>query len=147
MVGRPRLLNNPKIVPIIFEYEEYLALREIAFREGKSISEIIRELVKDYISSRGIQLVISPPKAGGEVTPQKLKLQLAYIEFKQTVKTCEMIYNQLAKNQKKDIYYYDRMERLRNAIKKAIALASRIPSPPEKYLQKLFKIMNSIEIK
>ena len=147
MVGRPRILNNPKVVPIVFEYEEYLALREIALKEGKSVSEIIRNLVRDYITTRGIQLVLSPPLGGGEVTPQKLKLQLAYMEFKQLVKTCEMIYAQLLKKRKKDIYYYDQIERLKNTIKKAISLASRIPSPPEKYMQKLFKIMNSIELK
>lgn len=51
---RPPKLNNPKIVPIIFEYEQYLLLKEVAYRMGKSISDIIRELVDEFLAKHGL---------------------------------------------------------------------------------------------
>jgi len=147
MVGRPRVLNNPKVVPIILEYDEYLILKEVAFREGKSVSEIIRELVRDYLASRGIKQVLEPPQAGGEINPKLLRKRLDYYEFKEAVKRCEMIYKRLKTLKKKDLIYHNTLESLKDSIRKAISISSRLPSPPEKYMKILIEIMNDVGIR
>ena len=47
---RPPLLKNTRIVPIVFEAELYEELKREAQRQGKSVSQLIREISALYLS-------------------------------------------------------------------------------------------------
>ena len=46
---RPQVLEDVKIVPIVFTKKLYLELTEVAKSRGMSVSALIREIVSDYL--------------------------------------------------------------------------------------------------
>lgn len=52
---RPRELENPRIVPVYLEYEQYLLLNEIALRKEISLSKLLREVIDEYLEKRGLK--------------------------------------------------------------------------------------------
>jgi len=48
---RPQVLEDVKIVPIVFEKKLYLELAEVARARGMSVSALIRQIVSSYLSS------------------------------------------------------------------------------------------------
>jgi predicted DNA-binding protein len=55
-VPRPRSLKSPKLTTFIVEREVYERLRAIARQQGKSTSQLVREIVADYLRSLGIEV-------------------------------------------------------------------------------------------
>jgi polyhydroxyalkanoate synthesis regulator phasin len=62
-VPRPPILEDAKVVPIVFEKKLYLELKKEASRRGISVSALIRELVLKHLSST------SSVQASGSPTP------------------------------------------------------------------------------
>ena len=143
---RPRKLNNPKAIIVYIEYEDYLALREIAFNEGKSFGDVIREAISEYLKQKLVMSVPQIPQSGGLVTPVQLRKRLQYFEFKELVKKCEALYERLKRMRKNEIYYTPTLDNLKATLRKAIDLASKLPSPPQTQLKKLLNIMNELGI-
>jgi len=52
-VGRPRIYRDSKITTIYLEKEEYYILRRLAYEKGKSLTSLIREILRDYLIREG----------------------------------------------------------------------------------------------
>ena len=60
---RPQVLEDVKIVPIVFEKKLYLQLAEVARARGMSVSALLRQIVSSYLSSISVsQQGEDPPK-------------------------------------------------------------------------------------
>jgi predicted DNA-binding protein len=53
---RPRSLKSPKFTSFIIERDVYERLRAIARQQGKSVSQLVREIVVGYLRSVGIEV-------------------------------------------------------------------------------------------
>jgi len=65
---RPQVLEDVKIVPIVFEKKLYLELAEAARARGMSVSALLREIVSDYLS-RSKQTGSKPSQPAEEDPP------------------------------------------------------------------------------
>ncbi|MCC5989882.1 MAG: ribbon-helix-helix domain-containing protein [Thermosphaera sp.] len=50
---RPKLLKEPKFTSFYLSVEIYEKLREVARAQGKSVSQLLREIVELYLHERG----------------------------------------------------------------------------------------------
>jgi predicted DNA-binding antitoxin AbrB/MazE fold protein len=101
-VPRPRKLREGKVVPLYLESETYEMLQTIARREGKSVSELVREVLESWLEGEakvkyGLQ-VVAPPvveKADTSKLPPLTKMKLKDVE--DTLKEVEPVIDRLAK--------------------------------------------------
>jgi len=52
-VGRPRIFKNAKEVTFRIEYEEYEVLKRLALSRGLTVSEYLRELIREHLREEG----------------------------------------------------------------------------------------------
>jgi len=50
---KPRILLQPKLTTIYLTLETYEKLRREAYAQGKSISQLIREIIEKYLREHG----------------------------------------------------------------------------------------------
>jgi vacuolar-type H+-ATPase subunit I/STV1 len=72
-------LNQGRVTSFNIEYEMYEALRRMAQSEGKSVSQLIREIILEFLARRGVEVKASaqapdPPQDPG--TDPVLKLDI-----------------------------------------------------------------------
>ena len=99
---RPRKLREGKVVPLYLESETYEMLQTIARREGKSVSELVREVLESWLEGEakvkyGLQ-VVAPPvveKADTSKLPPLTKMKLKDVE--DTLKEVEPVIDRLAR--------------------------------------------------
>jgi predicted DNA-binding protein len=53
---RPRCLKSPKPTSVVLERDVYERFRAVARQQGKSVSQLLRELIVDYLRSVGIEV-------------------------------------------------------------------------------------------
>jgi len=101
-VPRPRKLREGKVVPLYLESETYEMLQTIARREGKSVSELVREVLESWLEGEakvkyGIQLAAPPVAEKADVSrlPPLTKMRLKDVE--DTLKEVEPVIDRLAK--------------------------------------------------
>ena len=50
---RPKLLQKPKSATLYLSEDIYAKLRNMAYSQGKSVSQLVREIVEKYLSEHG----------------------------------------------------------------------------------------------
>lgn len=50
---RPRIVQQPKFTTLYLTHDIYERLREKAYSQGKSVSQLIREIVERYLREQG----------------------------------------------------------------------------------------------
>jgi predicted DNA-binding protein len=53
---RPRCLKTPKPTSIVLERDVYERFKAIARQQGKSVSQLLREIIIDYLRNIGIKV-------------------------------------------------------------------------------------------
>jgi predicted DNA-binding protein len=46
---KPKMLQQPKFTTLYLSFEMYERLRETAYSQGKSVSQLVREIVERYL--------------------------------------------------------------------------------------------------
>ena len=52
--GRPRVLTNPRTIPVLIENRDLVRARKLAKREDITIAEVIRRALRTYLNRRRI---------------------------------------------------------------------------------------------
>jgi predicted DNA-binding protein len=53
VMPRPRVLRQPRFTALYLTHDIYEKLREIAYLQRKSVSQLIREIVERYLREQG----------------------------------------------------------------------------------------------
>ena len=146
---RPRKFNQMTLIAFAIDYEDYLLIKELAFKERKSVSEFIREALREYVAQKYRENIIRAQdyeqlvKAGETIN--ELTLKLNYNMFKINVKEAEKILEGLKKMIPRKLDWFSALEKLRRQVNKCFQIANQLPKPPEKEMKKLIEIVNEME--
>ena len=79
-MARPKVLNNAKIVPIIFEGDLYEQLKLEASRMSISVSSLVRQIVSNYLNSNISAGEGSPGDPPSDDVDPLTELDLQYLQ-------------------------------------------------------------------
>jgi len=146
---RPRIFNQKTFIGFFIEYEEYLLIKELAFRERKTISDFLRDAVREYISQKYKERLTKAQdyetlvKAGETIN--ELSLKMNYTMFKMNVKRAEELLLGLKRIVRRKLDWFTALEKLRRQVNKCFEIAQKLPKPPEREMKKLIEIVNEME--
>jgi len=133
-------LNNPVVVPIVLEFEPYSKLKDICEAIGISVSEVIRNLIDEFIASYYSQPV-EAPVAGGLSAKAALTEKLNKIDFCEEVARAMSLKKIRDKHGKGTIDWYHFNNKLRKSLRRAVSLARKLKNPPKKFMDILMKMI------
>ena len=67
-MAREKKIEGPVTVFAAIETEQHQALREIAFKERRSIADVVRDAINQYVANRpakGGRPTVAPPRVSG----------------------------------------------------------------------------------
>jgi len=137
---RPPKLAYPRVIPIVMEQDMIEILKNLSDKTGKSISEIVRIAVEEYLIREGYLKLKKNPVAGGESPIQVLEERLNLLELHQLVSDAKAVYSRIINRTKKDLYYFDDISTLNNILQKAWRKIKTLRHPPEKLIKDLSEI-------
>ena len=53
-MGRPRVLTNPRTIPVLIENQDLVRAAKFAKREGVTTAEVIRRALRTYLNRRRV---------------------------------------------------------------------------------------------
>jgi len=142
---RPPKLNNPRIVPIIFENEQYLLLKEVAEKMNRSISDIIRELVDEFLAKHGlIEKKVVVHDAGFNVLRQ-LEYNMVIMDIEELLpylrRDIEIMRSAIPKSRE----WINARNRARRTVKKLYALIQKLGVTNNKKVREAIKLINEFQ--
>mgnify|MGYP000082394438 CR=1 FL=1 len=146
---RPRIFEQRTFIGFHVDYEDYLLIKELAFRERKTLSEFMRDAIREYIAQKYRENILKAQdyeqlvKAGETIN--ELSLKLNYSMFKVNVKEAEKILLGLKKMIPRRLDWFSALEKLKRQVNKCFQIANQLPKPPEKEMKKLIEIVNEME--
>jgi len=146
---RPRIFEQRTFVGFFIEYEDYLLIKELAFRERKTLSEFLRDAIREYIAQKYRENILKAQdyeqlvKTGETVN--ELTLKLNYTMFKINVKRAEELLLGLKRIVRRRLDWFSALEKLRRQVNKCFEIAKTLPKPPEREMKKLIEIVNEME--
>jgi len=136
-MGRYPKLGPYKVVSFAIEIDKYQILKEIAFQKGKALSDLLREIIDDYLKSHGLMKAEVVAMSGGIKTLSMIEQKLLSSELKEIMLDLEHLAKRINQYPKGTISWYDVIERMRSKIKRALAIIQKLGIPSDKTLQKL----------
>ena len=133
---RPRIFNQMTLVAFAIDYEDYLLIKELAHKERKTISEFIRDALREYIAQKYRENIIRAQdyeqlvKTGETIN--ELSLKMNYTLFKKRIV-------------RRRLDWFSALEKLRRQVNKCFEIAQKLPKPPEREMKKLIEIVNEME--
>ena len=146
---RPRIFNQMTLVAFAIDYEDYLLIKELAHKERKTISEFIRDALREYIAQKYRENIIRAQdyeqlvKTGETIN--ELSLKMNYTLFKMNVKRAEELLLGLKRIVRRRLDWFSALEKLRRQVNKCFEIAQKLPKPPEREMKKLIEIVNEME--
>jgi len=138
--GRPY-----RVIGVAVDYDVYLALREIARVKGVGLSDLLREIIDDFLRRHGLKEAEIVAHQGNIITLGQIEQRVLAIEFNESLSNLERMLSRLEREKRGSITYYDLKEKVHKEIKKTINVAHRLGVPSEKSLTKLYKLVEKYE--
>lgn len=134
---RPSKLGPYRIVAFAIEIDKYQMLREIAFNKGKTLSELLRDIVDDYLEQQGLMNAEVVAADGGLKTLSLIEQKLLVSELNVIMQDLERLSRYIPTLRKGTIDWHDAIEKMRCKIRKALSIIQKIGIPSDGTLRKL----------
>lgn len=146
---RPPKLAYPRVIPIVMEQDMIDILKDLSEKTGKSISEIVRLAVEEYLIKEGYLKLEKTPVAGGltalQVAEEKLALLRANelgVEITAFMEQLQRKLPKIREKRAKDLYYCQDKERFHKAINSLKNELKKLKHPPEKLTKLLLEAID-----
>jgi len=144
-VPRPPKLTNPKIVPIIFEYDQFLLLKQISQAKGISISEIIRDLVNEYLAKHGLIEAKAIARDSGVSVLKNLDYTVTIMEIRELNQALKRCINMLESNIPGNERWLNAKHRGMQIVKKLNALIQKAGVVDNKHVKEAVKLIHEFK--
>jgi len=140
VLPRPPKLAYPRTIPIVMEQDMIDALKNLSEKTGRSISEIVREAIREFLIKEGYLKFKKNPVAGGEDPFQVLEERVNLMQLHRLVAYAKSVYDRLKQYKEKDLYYFEDLGKLSKYVNEAKKIAKKLRRPPSNLMKELLEL-------
>ncbi|RLF82424.1 hypothetical protein DRN38_00190 [Thermococci archaeon] len=144
-MGRYPKLGPYKVVSFAIEIDKYQILKEIAFQKGKALSDLLREIIDDYLKSHGLLEAEAVAMNGGIKVLSLIEQKLLTSELKELMMDLERLSKKINEYPKGTISWFDIIEKMRAKIRRALTIIQKLGVPSDATLKKLRQYSELVE--
>jgi len=142
---RPRKLNQLTIVTFGIDYEDYLLLRELAQRKGISLSELLREIIDDYLARCQLKEKKIVAQDSGFSIMKTIEYTLLISELEECLPYLRRYVNILKSSIPKSPKWLDAKRKSTKLIKKVYAIIQKLGIINNKKVKEAIKLINEFQ--
>lgn len=143
---RPQKLNMPIVKSFVLEYEQFILLREIAQAKGISLSDLMREIIEEYLSKHGlIEKKAVARDAGIQQAINGVIAKIDNIEFDEALGILKRELELMRKSIPKSPMWINANFRARKALNKIKALIAKGSILSKKKIDEAIRLIHEYE--
>jgi len=142
---KPARLGPYRIVAFAIEIDKYNILRELAFHKGVTLSELLRDIIDDYLKKNGLLNAEIVAANGGLKTLSLIEQKLLSSELNTIMQDLERLSKYILSCRRGTIEWHDTLEKIRYKIRKALTIIQKIGIPSDNTLRKLKQYSEFVE--
>jgi len=154
---RPRILEEEGVIlPIYIPKTLKYILEEIANQEGKSVSQLVREIIANYLTTqyraKFDPMKVKIPQSGGIDPKREIENRYFNIRLKELLLKAEGHYKKAIEILKWNINkstlpieFHEHYEKVREYVDEIVKIIKKINNPPSKITKKILELMTFIE--